>query len=741
MKLSRRCFLSFSIGGAAGTALTPLPWKIADDLSIWSQNWPWTPVPADGAYQYVDTTCTLCPGHCGIRVRKVDGRAVKIESREAAAMNAHGGICLLGLSGLQLLYGPTRIPGPMKRNGQRGQGNFAPVTWREAIEDLTAKLADIREQGKPQSLACLAPEGDGTVSRLMQRFAAAYGTPNLMTMPSMADGYRAALRLTQGIDGHVGLDVENCDLLLSFGSALLEGYGSAPRMMRAVNRIKAQHGKLLQVEPRLSKTAAKADLWLAAKPGTEADLALAMAHVIITRQRYDEGFAADHIEGFADFAAMVRRGYAPKAVAKTTGVDARKIVEAALAFSDAKRPLAVWGRGKGQMAGSLKEVLAVNSLNALMGRINRPGGMLGIPAYDYIRWPEAGRDGIAAAGLQSGRADGGGTPRYPHAGQLVHRFIDRVQAGKSQIQALLVGECNPCYHLAHTEQVKAAMDAIPYIVSFSSFWDETALQADLVLPSHLYLERYEDIPLTTGASRPLVGLCRPVVDPLLDTQHPGDTLIQIAHGLKGSVAEAFPWTGYTDCLKQSLSGHWAKMIAKGAWMADNAPVADWDRAFNTPTGKLVLMNAELAQVYRAKAAAPQGDAERYPLQLIPYDTIRLSSRYGGSPPFMVKTVSDRVLKGQDGFVQINPDTAGRLGFAEGDRALLATPLGQAPVRIHLDAGTMPDVVAMPNGLGHTTDDPFLAGKGVNPNRLIGTVEDPASGMNMAWGIRAKLIRA
>ena len=79
MKLSRRCFLSFVVGGAAGTALSPLPWKVMDDVSIWSQNWPWTPVPPDGEGKYVNSTCTLCPGGCGISVRKIDERAVKIE--------------------------------------------------------------------------------------------------------------------------------------------------------------------------------------------------------------------------------------------------------------------------------------------------------------------------------------------------------------------------------------------------------------------------------------------------------------------------------------------------------------------------------------------------------------------------------------------------------------------------------------------------------------------------------------
>ena len=73
MKLSRRCFLSFVIGGAAGTTLSPLPWKLLDDASIWSQNWPWTPVPPDGTTSYAASTCSLCPGGCGIKVRLIDG--------------------------------------------------------------------------------------------------------------------------------------------------------------------------------------------------------------------------------------------------------------------------------------------------------------------------------------------------------------------------------------------------------------------------------------------------------------------------------------------------------------------------------------------------------------------------------------------------------------------------------------------------------------------------------------------
>ena len=119
MKIGRRGFLSFVIGGAAGTALSPLPWKLTDDSSIWTQMWPWTPVPKDGEVSYVNSVCTLCPGRCGITVRKIEDRAVKIEGMKGHPVN-DGGACLLGLSGLQLLYGPTRVKSPLTRIGERG---------------------------------------------------------------------------------------------------------------------------------------------------------------------------------------------------------------------------------------------------------------------------------------------------------------------------------------------------------------------------------------------------------------------------------------------------------------------------------------------------------------------------------------------------------------------------------------------------------------------------------------------
>jgi anaerobic selenocysteine-containing dehydrogenase len=737
MKLSRRCFLAFSIGGAAGTALSPLPWKLTDDLSIWSQNWPWTPVPPDGEYGYIDTTCTLCPGHCGIRVRKVDERAVKIEGQESSGMNP-GGICLLGLSGLQLLYGPTRVQGPLKRVGERGENRWQTISWKEAIDEVAGRLNELRTKGQPQAVAALASDDTGTVPQLMKRLLTAVGSPNFYRMPSMEDTNSAGLALMQGHDGFVGLDVEQADFVLSFGSALLDGYGASPRMMQAVNQLRAAGGKLAQIDSRLSNTAAKSDIWLAPQPGTEAEVALAIAHVLIAKNRYDHEYMSQWTEGFEAFAAMVAEKYAPEKVAERTGLEADSIIRTAMAFADAERPLAVYGRGKGQLPGSLKEALAVNALNALAGNINRPGGIRTMAGYDYIQWPALMADDIAASGLQNSRLDQVGDVVYPNPGYKLHRVFEAVSSGNADLQALLVTESNPCFSLPDAAKVQAAFSKIPFVVSFSSFMDETAMQSDLILPNHIYLERYEDVPVKAGATRHRVGLCRPVVAPLYNTQHVGDSIIQIAHAMKGPVAASFPWSDYASCLKETLADAWETMVEKGYWEVTETPETAGAEGFEAASGQFVLMNETIGAIYLADSPLPAGDENQYLLQLVAYDTIRLSSHYAASSPFMIKTLADTTLKGQAGFVDVNPETAAQLNLKEGQTATITTPVASAEVRVHLDQGVRPGIVAMARGLGHTAYDGFLAGKGVNVNQLIAPVEDPASGLDAAWGIRAKL---
>ncbi|UCF95400.1 MAG: molybdopterin-dependent oxidoreductase, partial [Desulfobacterales bacterium] len=587
MKVDRRSFLSFIIGGAAGTALSPLPWKLTDDLSIWSQNWPWTPAPVKGEVAYVNSVCTLCPGGCGITVRKVDDRVVKIEGLKGHPVN-EGRLCNLGLAGAQLLYGPGRITSPLKKVG----GRWQKIAWEAALAEISAKLAELRSKGQASSVACLCGSDFGTVPELLNRFLTVYGSPNFSVTASMQDNYALMLYLSQGVRALAGFDVAHADFVLSFGSGLIEGWGSPVYMFRAKSNLRESGGRMDQIEPRLSKTAAKADRWLPIKPGTEGALALGLAHVILQEKLYHQDFVANHTTGLEARQQKLGDEYAPAKVAQMTGVDASTITALARDFAGAERPLAICGRGAGSTPGSLNDFLAVHMLNALVGNLNQKGGIWAVPEPDYIEWPEAEMDETAVTGMQAPRVDGAGSDQYPHARYLVNRLFEVINSSSaSPVQVLLVAGANPLYSQSNILKVQEALAKIPLKVSFSSYMDETAAHADLILPDHMYLERYEDVAVAAGFPQPIVGLVQPVVAPLHKTRHIGDVIIQLAQKLGGSIAAAFPWDNYEACLVETLADKWEILVEDGYWVdADFAPSAR-AAGFGTDSGKFEFTNA------------------------------------------------------------------------------------------------------------------------------------------------------
>ena len=404
MKIDRRSFLSFVIGGAAGTALSPLPWKMMDDSSIWSQNWPWTPVPKDGAASTVDSVSTICSGGCGIQVRKIDDRAVGIQGRPGYP-GSDGGVCNHCLSGLQLLYGPTRIQHPLKRIGNRGAGRWARISWDQALQEAGAGLADIRATGQAHGLAGISGNRYGTTAALLQRFLEAYGSPNYLDTPSIRDTYELTLQLMHGDRAMAGFDLEQADYVLSFGSGIVDGWGASVRMFKAHSRWQAGSAKVVQIETRLSNTAAKADRWIAIVPGTEADLALGLAHVIVKERLYHQAFVNQYTHGFDQWRRRVLEQYRPDLVAQRTGLDKTVVVDLAREFARADHPLALCGRGRGQVPGSLKEFVAVHALNALTGNINQRGGVTTLPQPEYIHWA-GGSQGCCRPHRLAARAPG-----------------------------------------------------------------------------------------------------------------------------------------------------------------------------------------------------------------------------------------------------------------------------------------------------------------------------------------------
>jgi len=803
LALNRRNFITLIVGGAVGIGLSPLPWKMADDSAIWTQNWPWVPVPPVGEFLHEKTVCTLCPGGCGIEVRKVDDRAVKIEGRTDYPVNP-GGICPLGMGGLQLLYNEQiRFTGPVKRVGPRGSGKYVNIGWDEALSMLAGRISGLRKVGKVDSITVI--DGNrmrSTMAVMIERLTKAIGSPNYMRIPTSEDTFQTAGMLMQGSDSPMAYDLENSDYILSFGSGLLDGWGAPGRIINAWGQWRKDRLKratrIIQVESRASNTASKADQWVPARPGTEAALALGIAHVIIKKGLHNTEFVNTSASGFSAFKEMVLDHYSPEKVAEITGTDSNKIISLAEGFAKAKAPVAVCGKGKGALNGSLYESMAILALNALVGNINMPGGVLVHDPLPLDKLADIEPDAIAADGLQRSRLDQAGSAKYPFSRSLFSNFAEAIiKAPKSPVDTLLIFSANPAFTLPDGGEIKRAMEKVPFIVSFSPYHDESAYMADLVLPDHNFLEKTDDIVWPAGLQYPLYGMTRPVVEPLYDTRNSGDVIIQMAKQIGGAVGDAFPWEEYEEVLKQrarglfdssaGLTGYdgatpawkqmkkgngispdydsfdkmWEEIKSGGLWYRPAHTYKNWGSLFKTPSGKFEFLSTKIELA--AKEASLEemgisatGDEAFMPhyehkghgkgegshsLRMVPYEMINLASGWAPNPPYLKKTLFDHQLLKDESFAEINPETASKLRLKQGDRVVLKSHKGEVKVRINIFEGAMPGYVYLPLGLGHTAYDDFLNGKGVNPNHLVDGGMDPLSGQPVWWDTPVKLIRA
>jgi menaquinone reductase, molybdopterin-binding-like subunit len=272
--MDRRGFLKFAVGAVVGVSFTPIPWKLMDDVAIWTQNWPWVPEPEKGATSYRNIPGGLSNCGCGLRVRLIETKRAVTVSGNPDNPASQGGICPLCASSLQYFYNKdVRIPSPMKREGT----TWKSISWDEALKIVADKLKAERDKGNAQAVALITGDADTATNALLGRFMAAYGSPNVLHIPSVDDTSSMIARLMYGLDGTMGYDLEESDFVVSFGSRLIEGWGTPVASMIAFEKWRGQSAAskttLVQVEPNLSLTASKADMWLAIAPGTETALA------------------------------------------------------------------------------------------------------------------------------------------------------------------------------------------------------------------------------------------------------------------------------------------------------------------------------------------------------------------------------------------------------------------------------------------------------------------------------------
>lgn len=800
MSIGRRVFLQFAAGAVGGTLLSPLPWKLADDSAIWSQNWSFRPSPERGLITKKATICLLCGAGCGIQAKLVNGnRVIHIEGSPDNPVN-QGGVCPLAAAGAQFIYAPYRIPKPLKQTKKRGDvTGFQPISWSDAITELGGKLAKLRADGKPQAVAAITAKSRGGMAEVMRRFMAAYGSPNVYAMPCQGESMKAAASLALGHAAPFAFALENAGYVLSFGAPLIEGWAS-PCRGRAAYGMWRQSSKagtrLVQIETRCSMTASKADRWVAIASGTEAALALGIASVMVKENLYDAAFVSGNVFGFEDWkdtAGKARKGfkslllspeYSPEETAKKTGIDAGVIKDLAREFGAAPNALAVWGEAQGNNPGNVYDDLAFLALNVLKGNLGTGGLVSVMPSAPFPALPEIKGDDVAAKGLQQPRLDTTKN-KTPLALPSLTGFFDALASGTGYgIDVLMVHEANPAFTLPETKLFREALAKIGTLVSFSSYLDETAAQADLILPNHMALERVDDVEGIPGVPYAYYAVSAPVLKPAKDTKATGDVIIELAGKIGGSVPAALPWKSYEAFLQERVNGLaatgkgtvadakapkawtlkagdaiasnykdgadlWKKLAAGACWI--DAPEDVLIRA-DTPSNKIELAcqtllakglasDDDAAYLPHAVTLPLTGDAKEFPFLLRTYRTSGLTDGYLANPPFMTKTLFDTTLKQNDGFVQVNAQTAKALGMEEGAAAVVKTPVGEARVLVHISATVPPNTVYAVLGLGHQAYDEYITNKGINPNDLIEVQDDPVTGLGTVWATRAQLRRA
>jgi anaerobic selenocysteine-containing dehydrogenase len=718
-----------------------------------------------------------------------EGRAVKIEGNPDHPVNG-GGIGPKGQSGLQLLYHPDRIRGPLRRDGPRGSGRWVRISWEEAVRETAVRLRDIRARGDARAVVVIDGEPRGVVPRLWDRFLRVYGSPNHVRHASATEsGQALAMAFMQGIPEVPAYDWQHTEYVLGFGVPLFESWCQTIHMSRATGALRrgtpGRRVKFVHVSPRFSVTAAKADEWVPIEPATEGALALGIAHVLIRDGLHDSTFVRDHTFGFETwrdrqghvhrgFRELVMADYRPDTVARITGVPAETIERLAREMS-AHQPAIALGDGAASGAtNGLGTAMAIHALNAVAGSIERRGGVLA--QRPAIRpWDQPVPDATATAGLQAERIDGGGTSACPLGGGSIQAVPDAILSNRPYpAQALILYRSNPVFSKPEGARWVQAIQKVPFVVSCSPLPDESTFWADLILPDHTYLERWDVVEPSPSSGRPVISFRQPVVPPRHNTLATGDALIRIARAIGGSVAEAFPWpdarAAGTDLLRglplpaQDDEKGQARLHASGAWAGEQA-FEQWNDAFATPSGKFEFYSQTIAARLAAmfpdagqlrqhlvavgvatpaddlclphwEPARHAGTEREYPFLLAPYRAINYAEGGVRHLPWLREMPAAGLLAWKE-VVDVNPEDARQLDVGEGDLVSIESPAGRRRVCVRMNDGTRRGTLGLP--LGHGPWPPGIEDAGTaGGHGLLTALSDPLAGISASEGTRVRI---
>lgn len=508
--------------------------------------------------RWVATTCGYCSVGCGMFVGVKDGRAVSVRGNPNHPVNL-GKLCPKGLSEHYTLEAPNRARDPLLRKN----GKLVRIDWDEALETLVDKFRATQEKYGRDALGVistgqLVTEEFYALGKLVQL---GFGTKNYdgnttLCMASAVSGYKRSF----GSDGPPGTyeDLQKADVIFLIGANIADNHPILCQHLEANPR-----KTLIVADPRVTKTAMMADLFLPLKPRSDIALLNGIIHVLIQTGQIDCEFIANHTTGFPELAKFVEK-YTPAYVSQITGLSEDLILKTAYLYGNARAAFIGWTMGVNHSTQGAETVNAINNLALITGNIGRAGASpfsitgqcnamgtreagftSSLPGYRKFESPTDRQELASLWGVSADRIPTSRGLAYP---DIIEAAISR------KLRALWIIATNPIVSFPNIDVLKQGLETLDFLVVQDGFHPTPTTEiADLVLPAAIWGEKEG----TYTNSERRVSKVNRAVDPPGEAKSDFDIFLSVADKV-GCREELFPgWTNPRDAFDE-----WRK-VSKG----------------------------------------------------------------------------------------------------------------------------------------------------------------------------------
>ena len=692
-----------------------------------------------------------CPSYDGL-VATVDVKNNKILKMEGDKDHpqSKGYACPKGLNDWQVIYHPDRFTQPLLRTSS----GFKEITWDEAYDIVADRLGEVIEKYSPKSICTTMAEWPS-----VKLFMRSLNSPNLMTNRDLCQGTaETADPLTYGDVLTIyrsSQDFKNSKCILLVGTNLPHSCGGQWQDIKTAMK---KGAKLIVVDPRRCEAAEVADLHLQIRPGSDGALALAMVHVIIKENLYDEEFVNNYCLGFDKLKEHVQQ-YTPEWASTITSLSIDEIIKAARMYAT-NGPASYRGNnGVCQHSNSTQACRSFAALISICGNIDVKGGNRlpqGPPGTGDGRSDrsEAFKSAVFSREIESQTMGADRFPlwagpeaimRAPHNPSLIDGMIHNEPY---PVKAWIVYWNNPVMTYASAQKVIEAMKKIDFLMVMAYTPSPTSDLADLILPiKHMY--EFNFMQMSS------YGSWFSAMPKLVDAPEGCRDSFQIFYDItekmveKGFIEKNYlPWMDAQGLVDQTFGSggpiNYEGLIKMGpiAW---RPTYKKYEKdGFKTPSGKVELYSERLEKFgydplptyYECGDSARSLPhlGERYPLYL----TTRRVQNYllsrGAGYPWVKK-------EGQYPDLLINPETARKRGIKDGDIVVIETPKGSVHHKAKLFDGIRLDTV---NGVygwwmpEKKTDENGYLSTNINFLCSFYPPYDPVIGINCIQGVMCQV---